>query len=106
MFNSQSTLEGIVKQIIGLLNTLTPLLITLALVLFLWGGIRFIYKAGDAREHRLDKEVLIWGLVALFVAVSIGGILRFLCTSFFSSSTCQNQVTSDWGGSNSLPPAL
>jgi len=49
---------------------------------FIAGGIRFIYKSGDARGHGADKTILAWGLIALFILVSVWGILALLRQSF------------------------
>lgn len=78
MLTPNSTLRDVVELFISLINLVIPVLIAFALVLFLWGGVRYIYRSGDAHGKGADKEVLLWGLIALFVLVSIWGILRLL----------------------------
>ena len=77
------TLASLVNQFVELINTAIPVLFSLALVLFLWGGVRYIYKSGDVKGKSEERTAMVWGLVALFVLFSIWGIIRILQDSFF-----------------------
>ncbi len=72
------TLASLVGSIIGLINTIIPVLVTIALVIFFIGLIRYIYKSSDAHGHGADKDLILWGLIALFVLVSVWGILAIV----------------------------
>ena len=64
-----------------LTNFLNPLLILLAglaLLAFFKGLAQFIYSANNPKSHQDGINLMKWGLVALFVMVSILGILRFM----------------------------
>jgi len=50
------------------------LLMTLAVVLFFWGVVKFI--AQDKKDE--GKTMMIWGVVALFVMFTIWGIISFM----------------------------
>ena len=50
------------------------LLMTLAVVLFFWGVVKFI--AQDKKEE--GKTMMIWGVIALFVMFTIWGIISFM----------------------------
>ena len=50
----------------------------LALLFFFWGLAKFILNAGDTSEHEKGKNIMIWGIVALFVIASWAGLVRFL----------------------------
>ena len=76
--NSHATFASLVNVILDLINSVIPLLAGVALVLFLFGGLRYIYLATDTKSRGHDKEILMWGLVALFVLFSIWGIVRIL----------------------------
>jgi len=71
------TLATLVSQIITLINFVVAFLGTVALVIFVWGGVRYLYKVDDSRKQA-QKEFLGWSLVALFVLVSVFGILQVL----------------------------
>ncbi len=53
-----------------ILNRVIPVLIALALVIFFWGLIQYI------RTHKAGKDIMIAGLVGLFIMVSVWGIIR------------------------------
>jgi len=71
------TLETLVSQIISIINMVVVLLGSVALVVFLWGGVRYLYKFDDARKQA-QKEFLGWSLLALFLIVSVFGILQLV----------------------------
>ncbi len=69
------------KELIGLfldlINTTIPVVAGLALLVFFWGLVKFIGKAGDSKNHEEGKNLMIWGIIALFIMVSFMGIIRF-----------------------------
>lgn len=62
---------------IRIILLLLPLLIALTLLVFFWGVTKFIGKSGDTKSHEDGKSLIKWGLVGLFVMLSLFGILRF-----------------------------
>lgn len=77
-----SDLPSFVGFLIGIINSLLVLLIALALLVFFKGLVSFIAKSGDAKSHQDGKNLMIWGLVGLFVMVSVFGILQFAYNDF------------------------
>lgn len=71
------TLAGLVSQIISVINMLVALLGSVALVIFMWGGVRYLFKADDTGKQA-QKEFLGWSLLALFLIVSVFGILQMV----------------------------
>ncbi len=71
---------GFIASIGNILNTLLPIFITLAVLVFFWGLVKFIFQAGDDREK--GRNIMIWGLIGLFVIVSVWGIVSFLGNLF------------------------
>ena len=63
--------------VLDILKAAIPLAASLALLAFFWGLARFIMNAGDAKGNKEGKNLMIWGTIALFVMVSVWGILRF-----------------------------
>jgi len=58
-------------QIIGIL---IPILIALALVAFFWGLVTYIWKGAEG--HKEGRNIMIAGIVSLFIMVSIWGIIN------------------------------
>ncbi len=71
---TQSGLAGIFSRIMGLLTMLIPLIITLALVLFLWGIIKYVTAKG-ADDHAGAIKTIVTGIIVLFVMVSVWGLV-------------------------------
>jgi len=59
----------------------TPAIAGLALLAFFWGLAKFIFSAGDEEKRSEGKKIMIWGIIALFVMVSIWGIVIFVSIS-------------------------
>jgi len=66
----------------SLLNVITTVIISLALVFFLWGLAIFILSAGDEEKREQGKKVMIWGAIAFTVMIGIWGIVQFLLDAF------------------------
>lgn len=71
------TLTTLVAQIISVINLLVALLGSIALVIFVWGGVRYLFKSDDS-HNQAQKEFLGWSLLALFLMVSVFGILQMV----------------------------
>jgi uncharacterized membrane protein len=67
------------------LNALIGLFITLAIVVFFWGLIKYLTTGGEDKAEGLS--IMFMGVVAIFVMVSIWGIIRLLQNTFQVSST-------------------
>ena len=61
---------------------LIPLLGAVAFLVFVWGVARFIKSAGSEKEIGESKNLIIWGIVGIFVLVTIWGIVAFLQGEF------------------------
>ena len=67
------------------LNALIGLFITLAIVIFFWGLIKYIFNVGE--EKAAGLQIMMYGVIAIFVMVSIWGIIRLLQNTFNVQST-------------------
>ncbi len=67
------------------LNAMIGLFITLAIVVFFWGLIKYLTTAGEDKAAGLS--IMFMGVVAIFVMVSIWGIIRLLQSTFKVTST-------------------
>ena len=66
--------------LMGIKNLITiyliPIVFSLALLLFFWGVVKYIWSEGQGRGD--GKKIMVWGIIALFVMVSVWGIVTFL----------------------------
>jgi len=63
-------------------NAVVPLILALALLVFLWGVFRyFIADSSKAKEE--GKNLLVWGLLAFVVMLTVWGIVIAVKRTFF-----------------------
>ena len=62
----------------GVINLIIPLLIGISIVVFIWGIIRYMAHADNQEDRAAGKSLMIYGITALFVVVSIWGIIAIL----------------------------
>ena len=78
-------LADVVRSLITVINMAVGVLVPLALVIFFYGLVKYIYNSSDATAHKEGRETIFWSLLALFVLISIWGILALLNTAFFNA---------------------
>jgi len=75
-----------IQQLIGstgcLIGSAVKVTIPLALIFFLYGLMRFILNAGNEEAQKQGKNIMIWGTIALFVMVSVWGLVTLLQGEF------------------------
>jgi hypothetical protein len=84
LFASAQSLEPLSNLITaanGVVNRLVPLAITLAMLAFFWGMIRYIYKKSKD-DTKQGRDLMIYGIIAIFVMVSIWGLVSLLQSAF------------------------
>lgn len=76
-------------DIIGeLIKTATPIAASLALLAFFWGLAMYVgfpthyFGEGDHKKKTEARTVMLWGIIALFVILSIFGIVGVLQETF------------------------
>lgn len=52
--------------------------LTLALVVFGWGIIKFISAAGNPKKIIEAKYIMLWGVIGIFILASLFGIVKFI----------------------------
>lgn len=76
------TLQGVLRIVGDILGLLIPLLITIAVIVFFWGLIKYLMSAGDAEARGSGINLMIMGIVALFVMVAVWGLVGILADTF------------------------
>ncbi|MDE2078771.1 MAG: hypothetical protein KGI73_00095 [Patescibacteria group bacterium] len=84
---TSNNLEGVISTIISLFNTAIPIGVAAALLGFFWGIMTFIWNANNEKKRQEGKYVMIWGIVGLFLILSIVGIVSILQKTFSLQNT-------------------
>lgn len=72
---------GLLTSASDLINRLIPFVIALTVLIFLWGIFKFVIAGGDGEARKEAQGYIIWGIVALFVMVSVWGLVNILVRS-------------------------
>ena len=90
------SLTDIIFTLINLLLLVVPVLVAFTLLVFLWGLAQSIFAFGGNEDAvKKGRDRMVWGLIALFVILSLGGLIAILQTTFFG------ERLGSGGGSNS-----
>ena len=74
-----SDFKALIDIFLNLLRATIPVIFGLSLLAFLWGLVKFVSRVGgDEKAVKEGKDLMIWGLIALFVMVSVWGIIAFV----------------------------
>jgi hypothetical protein len=60
-----------------IIDILIPLLLSLAVLVFLWGLVKYIANASDEAAKESAKLLMVWGMIGLFVMVTFWGIIGY-----------------------------
>jgi hypothetical protein len=80
MFAAGETgIKGLIAGVKSIVDISEPVLLGLALIFFFWGMGQFIlHDAGNDKTREDGKKKMLWGVIALFVFISIRGILAWV----------------------------
>lgn len=87
-----SGLDGILVTLTRLLNGVVILFIVVAIVVFFWGLITYLANIGGEDAAKKGIQLMLWGIIALFVMVSVWGLIRILQNTFGISNREAAQV--------------
>jgi hypothetical protein len=68
--------KEIFSSILDIIRILIPIAFGLAIVLFFWGIVKFLWSEGSGKDE--GKRIMVWGVLAIFVMSSIWGLVRFV----------------------------
>lgn len=84
MNGSCGTITGIsdiLCQIQNIFNYLIPILITLGVVYFVWGVVRYVIADGEEAKTK-GRDSMIFGIIGLAVIVSMWGLVNIITSTF------------------------
>ncbi len=70
----------------GILQPLVPLLIGLGVVVFIYGVLILMFSE-DGEKKEEGKQYMLWGIIGIFVMVSVWGLVSILSGSFGLNNT-------------------
>ena len=88
---STGDLTSLAGKISDLFGLAMPLLLSLAVIFFVYALLQYILKAGE--EQATARQQMIWGIIILFVMVSVWGLVNILGNTVDLDTTVP---TVDW----------
>jgi len=84
-----TTIQDLLTMVLKtILNPLVPILIGLALIIFSWGLFKYLKSGlGEKSEIEGAKSLMFWGVIILFVMLSVWGLVAILENIFFGGAT-------------------
>ena len=75
-------LETVLASLQSLMTLVVPIIIGLAIIVFLWGVLKFILNAGDEGKRSEGKMFMLYGIIGIVVMVSVWGLVNFFQATF------------------------
>ena len=94
VFGEPKTFKELIGMIIDLVNRATSVLVLAAVVIFLYGTAYNLFRSNEHGGAQL-RNFMVWGVIALFVMVSVWGILNLIATTFLGGSAGANSAQYD-----------
>jgi len=77
-------INGLLGLVQSTINAIIPIIIGLAVLVFLWGLLSYVVSK-DPEKQKEARGVMIWGIIAIFVMVSVWGLVGILNTTIFGA---------------------
>jgi hypothetical protein len=79
-----TNVQGLLGFFVCLINnSIIPLIFAIAVVMFIWGAVKFfIINADEEAQREQGKQFMIWGIIALTVMTTVWGIVGVLGDTF------------------------
>jgi succinate dehydrogenase/fumarate reductase cytochrome b subunit len=74
--------------ITGIIKPIVPFLVGLAVVVFLYGVVLLMFSEGGEKKEE-GKQYMLWGIIGIFVMVSVWGLVAILGNAFQLNNTPQ-----------------
>lgn len=84
-FADDLTFESIVNRLLQLIGEIVPLLVGIAVVGVFYGVAKYILSAGNPEKRADGAKFMIYGIISLFVMVSIWGLVAILQATIFGN---------------------
>jgi len=74
-----------------LIDSVIPLLVALAVAAFVYGIIKYFLSPDSEEKKKEGKSYMFWGLVTLFVMVSIWGLVGIFSNTFLTGNDSERR---------------
>lgn len=79
-------ITNLLQTVGDIIQSIIPLIIGLAVLLFIWGVFKYFFFSSED-DKSSGRNFMIWGIVALFVMVSVWGLVKLLQGAIINPSS-------------------
>ena len=84
--------QNAILSIRDLINSIIPLVIGIAVLVFLWGLVQYVTAGADEEKKAAARGIIIYGIIIIFVMTAVWGFVRILNTTFFNGTDVTSPV--------------
>ena len=77
-----TSLDSSIGAIESLINKVVPLIVGIAGLVFIWGLVSYVTAGGDEEKKKTARDTMVYGIIVLFVMVSVWGLVNILVGTF------------------------
>lgn len=81
-----------IAQLREILNVVAPFIVGLAVFVIVYGILGYISSAADEEKRKQAKDFIVWGIIGVFLMVSIWGLVSILVNTFNLDTTVNRNV--------------
>ncbi|KKR47081.1 MAG: hypothetical protein UT90_C0008G0023 [Parcubacteria group bacterium GW2011_GWA1_40_21] len=78
--SSYPTFCSIIGFFLNIIGASIPILISISVIVFVWGVFRYVIAEGEDKAR--SRNVMMYGIIGLFVMVSVWGLVRVVYNTF------------------------
>ena len=71
-------------------------------LLFMWGLVKFMWNVGEGGDQSEGKQHMLWGLIGMFLMVSIWSIIALIDNTFNLGAMTPGGAATDVGRANGI----
>jgi uncharacterized membrane protein YidH (DUF202 family) len=79
---TMTTISQVITRLQSVINLIIPFLVGLAVLVIIYGIFGFVSSAGDEEARATAKQFIIWGVIGVFLMLSVWGLVTILVNSF------------------------
>lgn len=73
-----TNVETLIRRVQGIMNTLVPLILIVATIVFIWGIVSTLIAGGDVEKRKEGRDLVLYGLIGLFVISAVWGLVAII----------------------------
>lgn len=73
--SGEQILSNIITEVF---SPIYQLVVAITVLYFLYGVAKYVFDLNNPEKQTFGKSHLLWGMIGLFIVLSVGGILKYL----------------------------